>query len=123
MASGLIEIQPHSKSHAKLTLRRPGETDSKYKERIKREVDVPVRMLRERLGEDSFIYAYPYGDVNERIVDLLMHQNITQGVTVTPGGNAFFAYPYMLRRSMVFGSDDLDAFKAKLVTFVPTVSR
>jgi hypothetical protein len=29
----------------------------------------------------------------------------------------------MLRRSMVFGNDDLDAFKGKLVTFVRTASR
>ncbi len=39
---------------------------------------------------------------------------------MTPGGNPFFAYPYMLRRSMVFGNEDLDAFKVKLVTFVRT---
>jgi hypothetical protein len=44
-------------------------------------------------------------------------------VTVTPGGNPFYAYPYMLRRSMVFGNEDLEAFKSKLVTFVRTGSR
>ena len=123
MGSGLIEIQPHSKSHANLALRLPGETEAKYKDRIKREVDVPVSVLRERLGDRSFTYAYPYGDVNEWVVDLLAKQNVSQGVTVTPGGNGFFAYPYMLRRSMVFGNEDLEAFKAKLVTFVRTASR
>jgi peptidoglycan/xylan/chitin deacetylase (PgdA/CDA1 family) len=122
-ASGLIDVQPHSKSHANLTLRLPGEPDAKYKERIKREVDVPVAVLRERLGDGSFTFAYPYGDVNEWVVDLLARQNVSQGVTVTPGGNGFFAYPYMLRRTMVFGNDDLDAFKGKLVTFVRTASR
>lgn len=123
MASGLIEIEPHSKSHANLALRLPGETEARYKERTKREVDAPVTALRERLNDSSFTYAYPYGDVNEWVVDLLMRQNVKQGVTVTPGGNGFFAYPYMLRRSMVFGNDDIDAFKAKLVTFVRTASR
>ena len=123
MASGLIDIEPHSKSHANLALRLPGETDAKYKERIKREVDVPVAVLRERLGDSSFTYAYPYGDVNEWVVDLLTRQNVSQGVTVTPGGNGFFAYPYMLRRSMVFGNEDIEAFKSKLVTFVRTSSR
>jgi peptidoglycan/xylan/chitin deacetylase (PgdA/CDA1 family) len=123
MASGLIDIEPHSKSHANLALRLPGETEAKYKERIKREVDAPVAVLRERLGDTSFTYAYPYGDVNEWVVDLLARQNVNQGVTVTPGGNGFFAYPYMLRRSMVFGDQDLDAFKSKLVTFVRTANR
>ena len=39
------------------------------------------------------------------------------------GGNPFYAYPYMLRRSMVFGNEDLEAFKSKLVTFVRTSTR
>jgi peptidoglycan/xylan/chitin deacetylase (PgdA/CDA1 family) len=120
IASGLIEIQPHSKSHANLTLRLPGETNAKYMERIKREIEVPTSVLRERLGERSLVYAYPYGDVNELVVDLLTQQKISLGVTVTPGGNGFFAYPYMLRRTMVFGTDDPEAFKSKLATFVRT---
>lgn len=123
MASGVVEIEPHSKSHANLTLRLPGETEARYKDRIRREVDAPVAVLRERLADASFTFAYPYGDVNEYVVELLQKLSVSQGVTVTPGGNPFFAYPYMLRRSMVFGNEDLDSFKAKLVTFVRTASR
>ena len=120
MASGLIDIQPHSKSHVNLTLWLPGETVAKYKERIKREVDAPLATLRNRLNQDSFAYAYPYGDVNEWVVDLLARKNVSHGITVTAGENGFFAYPYMLRRNMVLGNDDIEAFKAKLVTFVRT---
>ena len=122
-ASGLIDIQPHSKTHANLTLRLPGETEARYRERIRREVDVPVAAIRDRLATPSFSYAYPYGDVNEHVIELLARQKVSHGVTVTPGGNAFYAYPYMLRRSMVFGNEDLDAFKAKLITFVRTGTR
>jgi len=116
-ASGLVDMEPHSKTHSNLTLRLPGESEARYRERVKREVDAPVGVLRDRLGEASFTYAYPYGDVNEYVVELLQRQGVKQGVTVTPGGNGFFAYPYMLRRSMVFGGEDLDTFKTKLVTF------
>jgi peptidoglycan/xylan/chitin deacetylase (PgdA/CDA1 family) len=119
-ASGLIDIQPHSKTHANLTLRLPGETDVRYRERMRREVEAPATVLRERLAATSRVYAYPYGDVNEVVVDLLGKGGIQQGVTVTPGGNGFFAYPYMLRRTMIFGNEDMDAFKAKLTTFVRT---
>ncbi len=123
MGSGLVEIQPHSKSHANLALRLPGETEAKYRERIRREVDGPVMALRDRLAASSFTYAYPYGDVNEYVVDLLQAQRVNLGVTVTPGGNAFYAYPYMLRRSMVFGNEDLETFRGKLVTFVRMAGR
>ena len=122
-ASGLIDIEPHSKTHANLTLKLAGESDARYRDRIKREVDAPVAVLRERLAEPSMTFAYPYGDVNELVVELLQRQNIHQGVTVTPGGNAFFAYPYMLRRSMVFGGEELDTFKSKLATFTRTNGR
>ncbi|MCC7325500.1 MAG: polysaccharide deacetylase family protein [Burkholderiales bacterium] len=122
-ASGSIEIQPHSKSHANLTLRLPGESEARYRERIRREVDAPIAMLRQRLADGSFAFAYPYGDVNDYVVELLVRQKLSQGVTVTPGGNPFYAYPYMLRRSMVFGNEDLDAFAAKLVTFVRIASQ
>ncbi len=117
-SSKLVTIQPHSKSHANLTVRLSGETDARYRERIRREVLAPLGVIKERLGEPTFTYAYPYGDVNEYVVDLLVKDGIAQGVTVTPGGNPFYAYPYMLRRSMIFGNEDLDAFKSKLVTFV-----
>jgi len=122
-SSGLVTIQPHSKSHANLTQRLPNETDARYRDRIRREVDTPVTVIKERLSAPSFTFAYPYGDVNEYVVDLLVKDSVGQGVTVTPGGNPFYAYPYMLRRTMIFGNDDLDAFKAKLVTFVRTGAR
>jgi peptidoglycan/xylan/chitin deacetylase (PgdA/CDA1 family) len=121
--TGLISIQPHSKTHANLTLRLAGESDAKYRDRMKAEVDTPVRLIQDRLDTGSFAYAFPYGDVNETVVDLLKRQGVHLGVTVTPGGNAFFAYPFMLRRSMVFGGDSMDAFKAKLATFAQASAR
>ena len=121
--SGLIEIQPHSKTHSNLTVKLPGETDAKYVERIRREVDGPVSVIKERLAAASFSYAYPYGDVNDTVVDLLGRQGVQYGVTVTAGGNGFFASRYMLRRTMVYGTEDLEQFKAKLATFARTSAR
>ena len=34
--------------------------------------------------------------------------------TVNPGGTPFFGQPFMLRRTMIYGNHDLDAFKARL---------
>lgn len=120
VASGLVDIQPHSKSHANLTLRAADESEARYRDRTRREVDAPINLIHDRLGLASTSFAYPYGDVNEIVVDHLARQRVRLGLTVTPGGNGFFAYPYMLRRSMIFGDESLDAFKAKLVTFVRT---
>ena len=121
--SGLVEIQPHSKTHSNLTIKLPGETDAKYAERIRREIEAPVAAINERLSLASFSYAYPYGDMNDMVSDLLARQGVRLGVTVTPGGNGFFAPPHMVRRTMIYGTEDLDAFKSKLATFVRTASR
>jgi len=122
-ASGIVNIQPHSKTHANLTVRMAGESDARYRERMKTEVDVPIKLIQDRLAVNSASYAFPYGDVNETVVDLLKRQGVHAGVTVTPGGNGFFAYPFMLRRSMVFGGDSIDVFKSKLATFAQASSR
>jgi peptidoglycan/xylan/chitin deacetylase (PgdA/CDA1 family) len=121
--SGLIDIQPHSKSHANLALRLPEETDAKYRERVRREVDAPISVIQERLGIHSTVYAFPYGDVTDTVLDQLKRQGVRLAVTVTPGGNGFFAPPQILRRSMVFGNDSLDVFKSKLVTSMPVTPR
>jgi len=121
--SGLVDVQPHSKTHANLTQKQPGETDAQYRDRLRREVDAPIAAIRDRLGTASATFAYPYGDVNDAVIAELRRRDVPAGVTVTPGGNGFFAYPYYLRRSMVYGTDSIDAFKAKLVTFVPLAGR
>jgi peptidoglycan/xylan/chitin deacetylase (PgdA/CDA1 family) len=118
-ASGLVDIQPHSKTHANLTVRQPEESEARYRERVRREVEGPIEAIRAQLGTKTLSYAFPYGDVNDAVVGELRARGVALGVTVTPGGNAFFAPPYMLRRTMVFGNDDLDAFRAKLVTALP----
>jgi peptidoglycan/xylan/chitin deacetylase (PgdA/CDA1 family) len=122
-ATGLVNIQPHSKTHANLATRLAGETDAKYRERMRTEVDFPIRLIQDRLAASSFAFAYPYGDVNETVIDQLKREDVRVGVTVTPGGNAFYAYPFMLRRSMVFGGDGIDVFRAKLATFVQATPR
>ena len=122
-ASGLVNIQPHSKTHANLATRMAGETDAKYRDRMRAEIDTPIRLIQERLAVPSLAFAYPYGDVNETVVDLLKRDGVRLGVTVTPGGNGFYAYPFMLRRSMVFGGDGIDVFRSKLATFAQAAPR
>ena len=122
-ASGLVNIQPHSKTHANFATRLAGETDAKYRDRMRTEVDTPIRLIQDRLAVSSLTFAFPYGDVNETVVDLLKRDGVRLGVTVTPGGNGFYAYPFMLRRSMVFGGDGIDVFRSKLATFAQATPR
>lgn len=122
-ASGLVDLQPHGKTHSNLTVRQADEREARYRERVRREVETPVDVIRSRLGLASIAYAFPYGDVNDVVIGELRAKGVKLGLTVTSGGNAFFAPPYLLRRTMVFGGDDLDTFRAKLVTSVPVARK
>jgi len=116
-ASGLIEFQAHSKTHANLVERLSGESEQRYRERLDSEIRFPQDLLQRNLATKVTQYAYPYGDANELVLARLAAADFQLGVTVNPGGNPFFAQPLMLRRTMVFGDYDLEAFKALLQVF------
>ncbi len=112
--SGLIDIQPHSKTHRNLIERGAGEDDTRYRQSIENEIRIPRELLEKRLQVQVEQYAYPYGDANDIVLEALNRHQYKLAVTVNPGGNGFFAQPLMLRRTMIFGDHDLEAFKAKL---------
>jgi peptidoglycan/xylan/chitin deacetylase (PgdA/CDA1 family) len=113
--TGLIDIQPHSKTHANLSVKRPGETEAAYRERLRQEIETPKAAIHDKLALDVNDYAFPYGDTSDAVTEQLTRQGIRYGWTVTPGGNSAFAYPFMMRRTMIYGDDDIDHFAAKVV--------
>jgi len=117
VASGLIDIQAHSKTHANLASRLLGETDERYRERLDAEARVPRDVLERGLQVKVDMFAYPYGDATEILIERLRKRDYRLAVTVNPGGNPFFADPLLLRRTMVLGDQDLEAFKAKLQVY------
>jgi len=112
--SGLIDFQAHSKTHPNLMLRLPGESEQRYRERLDNEIRAPRDVIQRHLTSRVAYYAYPFGDANQAVLDRLSRADYRLGLTVNPGGNAFFAHPLLLRRTMVFGDYDLEAFKSAL---------
>lgn len=117
VASGLIDIQSHSKTHANLADRLPGESEDTYRKRLDTEVRAPQQALETKLGAPVHSFAYPYGDTNALVADRLARADYRLAVTVNPGGNPFFAHPLMLQRTMIFGDLGLEAFKSKLQVY------
>jgi peptidoglycan/xylan/chitin deacetylase (PgdA/CDA1 family) len=117
VASGLIDIQAHSKTHANLVYRLPGESDERYRDRMDVEARVPRATLERMLPVKVDTFAYPYGDASDALIERLRKREYRMAVTVNSGGNAFFADPLLLQRSMILGDQDLDTFKAKLQVF------
>ena len=116
VASGLVDVQAHSKTHRNLIEREAGDSEEHYKQMLDAEVRVPRETLERKLTVQVRQFAFPYGDANQALLDVLARQRYQLGLTVNPGGNGFFAQPLMLRRTMVYGDHDLAAFKLKLQT-------
>ena len=115
LASGLVDVQSHSKSHRNLVERLPGEGEERYRANLDAEMRVPRDLLERRLPPLKVRHlAYPFGDADEAVIDSAARHGFELAATVVPGGNAFFAPPLMLRRTMIFGDTSLDAFKARL---------
>ncbi len=115
--SGLIDIQPHSKTHPNMSLMKIDESQDAYKERIIEEIQSPEKQIKKRIKNDMHTFAYPYGDTNKVIIQFLKKRKYKLGVTVQPGTNTAFAHPFMLRRTMVFGDHSISDFAQALVTF------
>jgi peptidoglycan/xylan/chitin deacetylase (PgdA/CDA1 family) len=116
-ASGLFDIQGHSKTHRSLVQRTPAETDADFRQAVDGELRLSRAALERQLaalGVQVRHFAYPYGDANDLVLDSMRRNGFDMGVTVNPGGNAFFAHPLLMRRTMIFGDHDLDAFKARV---------
>lgn len=117
-ASGLIDIQAHSKSHRNLAERGANETDAAYRKSLQSELGAPQRLIERALSAQNHQVrhmAYPYGDANEAVIEAMPGAGYELGLTVQPGGNPFYASPLLLRRTMIFGDHSLDDFKARLV--------
>ncbi len=116
-ATGLMDFQSHSKTHANLWVRLPGEPERDYRRRLDTEIRASSETIRRNLGQRVRHFAYPLGDANQAVLDAVGGAKMALGLTVNPGGNAFFAHPFLLRRTMVFGEYDLAAFESALQVF------
>lgn len=117
VASRLIDVQPHSKSHTNLGLRKPTEDGAIYAQRVAREILFSAQQIQYHLKIPIHTFAYPYGDANDLVIARLQERHYQMGVTVQRGGNPFFADPFRLRRTMIYGNQNLQDFKKCLEVF------
>lgn len=117
--SGLVDFQSHSKTHSNLAIRLENESEQQYRARLDNEIRGARDLIQRNLQTSVIHYAFPYGDANEIVLERLVQSDHRLGLTVNPGGNAFFAHPLMLRRTMVFGEYDLEQFQKTLQVFRP----
>ena len=116
-ATGLVDIQSHSKSHSSLSRLEQDTSEQAYHERVLNELEHSKRVLERRVGNDTWQISFPYGNTSEDVPALMRNSGYRLGFTVTRGDNTVYTDPAFLYRTMIYGDHTLEDFKKFTRTF------
>jgi peptidoglycan/xylan/chitin deacetylase (PgdA/CDA1 family) len=91
LASGLVELMPHSKTHLHL--------DTLSLEEAEREIAESKEAVEKITGKPSTIFAYPYGDFNPETVGIVKKLGFSAALGVRPGIARASSDPFDLPRN------------------------
>jgi peptidoglycan/xylan/chitin deacetylase (PgdA/CDA1 family) len=117
MANNGMDIQCHTKTHRRLTTIDQKESFKEYFGAIEKELSASETMIKKKLNKEVKYLAYPYGDTNPLVIELLKKHGYRGAFTIKRGGNPFFIHNYRLNRSMIYGDFDLNQFEKNLTVF------
>jgi peptidoglycan/xylan/chitin deacetylase (PgdA/CDA1 family) len=103
----------HTATHDSLVERRSGESEEAWSRRVRADIDRAQRRLKEELGSAPMLFAYPYGEYDEALANLVAEMGYAawgqQSGAVGTGSD-----PRSLPRyPMAEDYADLDDFKVK----------
>jgi len=111
-------IGSHTIHHSDLTLPREGESGAQFAARVEQELVGSKQILDRKLGQDTWLLAYPYGNYDPKVVASSQRAGYKLAMSVKRGGNPFFANPFTLKRDQIL-ERDLPTFVKRLKTFNP----
>jgi len=113
MLPGGAAYGAHGHSHNYLVRRRAGETGDEWEERVREDIELSARRLREETGASPLLFAYPYGEYNPALKGIVNRLGLT-GFAQQSGplwkGSDFAALP---RFPMAAGYADMPQFTVK----------
>jgi len=104
--SGLIDFQPHTVSHPRLTKISQGEGAG--------EILDSRKAIEDQLANQPRLFAYPYGDYSPAIVDILKNNGFTAAVTVKEGIVKNNSRTLELKRKSVNQKTNIIQFRSKI---------
>lgn len=108
MVKGGVTIGSHTINHPWLT--------QLVSDEAKREIEESKKSLEDRIGMPINHFAYPYGDLNQPVADMVKDAGYVTACSVMTGFNKKDTDPFILKRIGIFGEDSLWRFALK-VTF------
>ena len=118
MKANGFTIGSHTIYHSDLTRPKERETRSEFMARINGELYGSKKIIDQKLGQDTYLLAYPFGNYDQRSITIAREAGYKMAVSVKRGSNPFFANPLSLRRDQIL-ERDIQIFISRLKTFNP----
>jgi peptidoglycan/xylan/chitin deacetylase (PgdA/CDA1 family) len=116
MRANGFTIGSHTIYHSDLTNPKEGESEQEHIARIKQELNGSKKIIDQKLGQDTYFLAYPFGYYDQRSIQMAKEAGYKLAMSVKRGGNPFFANPFTLRRDQIL-QKDMQSFVSRLKTF------
>ncbi|MDO8561311.1 MAG: polysaccharide deacetylase family protein [bacterium] len=105
-ASGLIDIEPHTKSHPRLA--------RLSNDAAREEIEGSRKRVADILGKPAPLFAYPYGDFNAETERIVKNSGFIAAATVREGTVSSESDPFQLPRNSIDRSTTLRQFRGKI---------
>ena len=123
LLSAGVTIGNHSYSHKRLARSYLWKDSDEYMSFIETDLDKSTERFRKLFGFTPQIYAYPYGEYNKDLHDLLMKKGYIAAFTQDPGSVSTDTDPFLVPRNAIVGSwATLEHLKKTLKELPITVS-
>ncbi|MBI5305343.1 MAG: polysaccharide deacetylase family protein [Chloroflexi bacterium] len=101
-----MDIQAHTLTHPHLRALAPSEAQ--------REISESKKIIESKLGKPVVAFAYPFGEYNTAVIEMLKRANLDSAVTLASGYRQRTDELYTLHRIRVSYGDTLDDFSKRL---------
>jgi peptidoglycan/xylan/chitin deacetylase (PgdA/CDA1 family) len=112
-----IDIQCHTKGHRDLNLTESGESLQSYITSVQDQVIDSRKMIKDKIGKEVTALAYPYGNTNPVVIEILKNNGYKTAFTVKRDSNPFFTHNFLLNRSMIYGTYNKNKFIKNISVF------
>jgi peptidoglycan/xylan/chitin deacetylase (PgdA/CDA1 family) len=109
-------VGSHTIYHSDLTQPKEGESPAGYAARVEKELFGSKQMIDRKLGQDTWLLAYPYGNHDPKVVALSKQAGYKLAMSVKRGGNPFFGNALTLKRDQILDRD-IPTFAKRIKTF------
>jgi poly-beta-1,6-N-acetyl-D-glucosamine N-deacetylase len=77
MAQNGVSIENHGKSHTHMVRRKPDESEQQWLQRIRLDITKSQQQITKRIGIESQLFAWPYGEYNNKLAKLITDLGLT----------------------------------------------